>query len=514
MRVSVPVLLALLAFAVPCARADEASDRAAAEALLAEGRGAEAADALRALLDAMAERNAPAPERAPVLALLGRALLLSGDAQGALPVFEDSLEAREDASTRLDYAEALVTVARENLESGGATAARVVPYLDDALASAGRAVEEGFRARRTRVVGEAHYWRGDLEEAVRILGAPGAEPAIDAASRRSLEILAHALYRLSRWSESADAFRRAGNLRGEASAWAAAREGGKAAEIHRRLLEQNPGDAALLAEAVQAARFTGAQRALADALATIPASGPVLARFTHARGVLLRDLGDPSAEALFADAAAADPAWSAPLVEGARGLLLAGSGDGAADALIEAMHRDPSDSAARDLAWYQAGRDYTAGTSGGASPAILARAVRLLEALVASDPEDPLAWANLGNARRLAGDAEGAVEAYDRARELASSDASVLSDRGLALVSAGRDGEALAAFEEAAAADRSATAPRQNAARILWRAGGHDRAEGHLEAAAKAAHAEGGNAMSYRFLFDRSWRTRQRADRR
>jgi tetratricopeptide (TPR) repeat protein len=509
------LLLLVIAIGASTALAGSVAD---AERLLAEGKAAEAADVARSLLEQAGE-TAPTADLAALHSVLARALWTGGDAQASLPEFEDALRLRESPEDRLSYAEALISVARANLLGGNVTAAQVVPYLDDAVASAEKARGPEHDRRRLRAMGEARYWRGDLEESARLLREAAPKPSEGAASVRALEALANALYRLGRPAEAAAAFHEAGNVRGEASAWAAAKDGAKAIPLYAQLLATDPNDESLLAEAMQTARYADARPLLADALAAASASPSVVgrtkARLHHAQGVLARESNDLAASAARrGEAAAADPTWSAPLVELGK-TLLSGSEPpvGRVVALwLEALGRDASDASAKELLWFQAGQDYTAGTAGGGDPKTLQRSIEVLRALAAADPEDPLVWANLGNTLRVAGEPEAAVEAYRKAEELNPYDAAIVSDHGLALSGAGRRDEALAAFERAAELDASSTATRQNGARVRWLRGEDDAAEKLLGEAAGAARAQGEKEMMYRFLLDRVWRARNRPE--
>src|SRR5262249_17527408 len=111
------------------------------------------------------------------------------------------------------------------------------------------------------------------------------------------------------------------------------------------------------------------------------------------------------------------------------------------------------------------------------------RAVRLFLALAESDPANRLAWAPLGNARRNAGDAAGAVAAFDKAVEANAFDSLAWNDRGLALLAEGKDAEGLKSFEKAISIDSKDASPRQNAGRLEWLAGDDEGAAAHWLAA-------------------------------
>jgi Flp pilus assembly protein TadD len=166
------------------------------------------------------------------------------------------------------------------------------------------------------------------------------------------------------------------------------------------------------------------------------------------------------------------------------------------------------------LVWDQAGLDYAEGTRSGGDEAALGRSLRAQRALVRTFPDDPEAWANLGNSLRVAGEAQESIAAYRRAVEAYPESASIRSDFGLALAGAGDLVGALVAFEEAVALDPAFASARQNAARFRWLRGDDDAAEEHLAAALAAARSEGKSGMLFRFLLDRTWRTRRRPETR
>ncbi|MFV1959078.1 MAG: tetratricopeptide repeat protein, partial [Planctomycetota bacterium] len=213
------------------------------------------------------------------------------------------------------------------------------------------------------------------------------------------------------------------------------------------------------------------------------------------------------------DAGRADAEAGTPLLALGRVILSAAppgdedARDEAVHAWLEALGRQPRDARVQALLWDQAGRDYGRAWR---SDRALGRSLRIQEALVEASPDDVLAWANLGNTRRVAGHLEAALQAYDAARRLDPGDAAVASDRGLVLSALGRKDEALAAFEDAAQLDPAYTAARQNAARLLWLRGKDDEAAHHLAAALRQVRSMGEGPGLYRFLLDRTWRTRHR----
>ncbi|HEV2748482.1 MAG TPA: sulfotransferase [Allosphingosinicella sp.] len=82
----------------------------------------------------------------------------------------------------------------------------------------------------------------------------------------------------------------------------------------------------------------------------------------------------------------------------------------------------------------------------------IAEAIAAYERLLAADPADFEAWNNLGNARREAGDADGAVAALERAAALRPESPLVQFNLGVSLAAAGRLEESLAPLHAAAAA--------------------------------------------------------------
>lgn len=69
-------------------------------------------------------------------------------------------------------------------------------------------------------------------------------------------------------------------------------------------------------------------------------------------------------------------------------------------------------------------------------------AIPVYESVVSAAPDDWESWNNLGNARRLAGDADGALEALDRAAKLNAGSSPVRLNFAMALGTAGRVDEA------------------------------------------------------------------------
>ena len=77
-------------------------------------------------------------------------------------------------------------------------------------------------------------------------------------------------------------------------------------------------------------------------------------------------------------------------------------------------------------------------------------AAQCYERIVATDPADWEIWNNLGNARRAAGDLDGAVDALGRARQLRPGLAPIQLNHAACLAAAGRLEESLDSYREAA----------------------------------------------------------------
>jgi protein O-GlcNAc transferase len=93
-------------------------------------------------------------------------------------------------------------------------------------------------------------------------------------------------------------------------------------------------------------------------------------------------------------------------------------------------------------------------------------------------------WANLGRARRRAGELDAAIEALGRATELDATSSPAWASLGEALEAAGRGAEAVVALERAVAVDPESAAAHNNLGLLVRRRG--DRARG-LAALARAA---------------------------
>jgi tetratricopeptide (TPR) repeat protein len=510
------VLVALLAcWPAPSLFAGEPGAEAALQAAAEHeraGRWREAADALEAALEPLADRAA----RAPLEAALGGVLVRAGETYAALQYLQSAATVRGAPEDHVALAEALLALARRNAASGTGRWIEIVPYLQDAVTEAAEgAAEERLRGRRLAVVGEARRLLGEPEAAAEAFGGLHAGDLPEAEAARVADLHARVLYDLGRFEEAARAFDRAGNARGVASAWAAARNGPEAVAVYARLLRDAPGDPALLQEAVAAARYAGAEAELAGALSDLDVEGTARAPVLVARALLAESGGAPeAAERLARTATEADPALARAWYELGRLRLVSAGGsddrlDAAIDALVEALARAPFDEALVRLLWDVAGRDYALLWR---SPRAGARSVEVQRALVEATPEDELAWANLGNTLRVTGRLEEAVEAYDRALALEDGDPAILSDRGLALSALGRHEAAQEAFQAAVRVDPDFDAAHQNAARQHWLAGRDDDAARHLAEAERRTRAAGGNWLRYRFLLDRVYRTGRRPD--
>lgn len=107
-----------------------------------------------------------------------------------------------------------------------------------------------------------------------------------------------------------------------------------------------------------------------------------------------------------------------------------------------------------------------------------------LERLAAEHPGDFTAWNNLGNARRDAGDREGALEAFERARRIDPRSSLVHTNIGRLLIAMDRHVEACLMLEKAALLAPDEAAPLLELGRALT---GIDRADAGLRALGDAA---------------------------
>ncbi|MFO0933933.1 MAG: tetratricopeptide repeat protein [Planctomycetota bacterium] len=187
--------------------------------------------------------------------------------------------------------------------------------------------------------------------------------------------------------------------------------------------------------------------------------------------------------------------------------------DEAVTAFIAVLAKRPDDPWARQGLEFVARRDADAVPREWPDRRRLDRTVTALAAIATADPSDGTAWVNLGNARRTAGDLDGALAAFEHAVEGNPYDAAAWNDRGIALAAAGRKADARASYERAVELDPGAVASHQNAARLARLAGDLDAADRHAAAALATARVLGGHAQLYRSILDRVWRTRRAASR-
>jgi len=111
------------------------------------------------------------------------------------------------------------------------------------------------------------------------------------------------------------------------------------------------------------------------------------------------------------------------------------------------------------------------------------------EQVVAADPNDWEIWNNLGNARRGAGDLDGAIEALARARLLRPDFPAIHFNLGMSLAEAGRLEEGVRAFGEAARLGPDNPAALRELGKALRHLGRHGEALPALERAAALAPA-------------------------
>jgi tetratricopeptide (TPR) repeat protein len=116
-----------------------------------------------------------------------------------------------------------------------------------------------------------------------------------------------------------------------------------------------------------------------------------------------------------------------------------------------------------------------------------AEAASCYETVVARDPRDWEIWNNLGNARRAAGDREGAIQALERARLLRPDLAAIHYNLGVSLAEAGRMAEGAGAFAEAARLAPGHPGALLELGRALRHLGRHEEALAPLARAAALA---------------------------
>jgi tetratricopeptide (TPR) repeat protein len=518
----------VLGVALSLARADEVDDALALPAGQAVAR-------LESLLDrartAEAAGDAGPAERAAlerVLEALARFHRDRGETYAALQPLEELVRRRERAADRLAYADALLLLA-EAAANGtrAAPGGGVEPYLRDALATIDpidvRAPQDGagdagLRARAAYVRAKAQYMLGELDAALVTVEAVAVSTLGKADAGRLLDLRARCFYARQAYERAGEAWLAAGDRIAAAAAFDAGRLPARSVPIYAELIREQPSDAALVRRALVGVRFTGANGALATAIADveIPAGTAGLA-LLRARAQLAEATGKPDAAMGFLEQVAQrDASDAAALVDLARLTIMAGREDEAAWSkgarhYIEAIQREPdSERAAAGLSFI-AGRDYGLLWKRWKDAELVRRCLAVQFALVEADPQDALSLANLGNTLRTLGRHEEALAMYERAREANPYDPGVESDAGLALSAAGRDEDSLAAYERSIELDSGHLAGRQNAARSLWLLGRDEDAARHLGAATRIARAVGRSADTYRFLLDRTWRTRQNA---
>jgi len=166
---------------------------------------------------------------------------------------------------------------------------------------------------------------------------------------------------------------------------------------------------------------------------------------------------------------------------------------GAQEAVARALHR----LRAGDLAG--AGREAEAGLRGApGDPGLLrlhayvlqeqgrfAEAASRYEQVVAREPRDAEIWNNLGNARRAAGDREGAIAALAEARRLRPELAAIHYNLGVALAEAGRLAEGADAFAETARLAPDNPGGLRELGKSLRLLGRHEKAVAALSRAAR-----------------------------
>ena len=501
--------------------ADSLEDRIAAAAKL---QPAEAAAALEALLR-LPEAQSGAP-RLAVLEALSSARLDAGQTFAALDSFEQAVALADgDAGVHAGYAAALVRMARENLLRGGQTAAGVVTYLQDA-----RMALDGIRpapdlvkdpemfARVLAVRAESLYLEQRAADAAALFEGVEIAQLPERWRPTLLGLLARIRYERGDMAGAAQAFQDAGEARGAAAAWAAARRPEETVAAYLDLIRKNPQDLSLLGEARQAVRFAGGGAELEQSLRSLEVPEASARAVLRVRAELLSDAGDlDGALALWRRSLDGDEASAEPLVR--IGVLLLRKPVVAVDetrtaavkAVLEALRREPEHNGAIQLAWHLASLDYQILWKTAAAGPALARSLAVQRALVAADPQDATALGNLGNTLRVGGLHAEALEAYARAVAANPYDPGLRSDQGLAYSGAGKPLKALEAYLASIEIDSSHLAGRQNAARSQWQLSRDDEAEQNLASGLKTARNLGRDPGTWRFLLDRVWRCRQDA---
>ena len=117
-------------------------------------------------------------------------------------------------------------------------------------------------------------------------------------------------------------------------------------------------------------------------------------------------------------------------------------------------------------------------------------AIPAYEKIVSAEPRDWEAWNNLGNARRMSGDANGSVAALDKAAELNPSSPPVRLNHAMALAGAGRVEEAEQKLQAMAADYPQDTKPLQELYAIFKELGREDEALDAIVEASKRNPAD------------------------
>lgn len=470
------------------------------------------------------------PEALHAAEVLARVHVAVGNADRSLPFWGRLLEAVDAPRIRVAYAEALLATGDTNARSGGAKGREVYPYMLDAIdiskpleGDVRKSLTPALRVRLGLAVAGALYWQNRIEAARARLDETDLAGAPASLLRTHHLLLADLCYRLRDYPAAARSWTAAGHDRGAATAWTAARDSKQAMAIYVSLLETSPEDEGLLADAIRSARFAGgAPELLAWVEGRLAAAeGAAQAPWLRAKAQLHEILTQPEeARATWLRAAEAAPEDATAHYQLGRLALLSERTRGAvarADALtafLAALERDPEHARARIGLNHIAGLDYADMWRNAAQGPAFKRAAAALEALVRLAPDDAMHHANLGNTLRVGGRHEQALAAYARAREENPYDPAILSDQGLALSGAGQAEAGLAAQEASVELDSEHLAGRQNAARVHWRAGRDEAAAKHLSAGVEIARLNDNHPMTYRFLLDRTWRTRRQEARR
>lgn len=510
------VLVAAAGWATAPRTARAADDVAAAEALLAKGDAPAAAVAFRRLADAP---GGDADVR--VQSGLGTALLYAADPVSALEPLGAAVKARGTPLDHLRLAQALTGAARVTIERSATRTIGPVPYLHDAIAQvdAARGKDPVLTGPLALVEAEARSLLGDLAGARKALAIPELEKDANVRARA-----AEYAFTARDFAAAAEEYAKAGYARGVAAAWAAGKDP-RAIQAYVDLVRASPDDTTLLEDALAAAVAVGDDRGLDAGLAALDAKGEVRLSILRARGRLV-ELAKRPGDAVphYREVLAAKPGDAEAERDLARAILGgAWAGRGSPDPaaveesvahMLAVLKIEPADDWTRQALDWQAARDGEAAPKDWPDRTRMDRAVRLFQALAESDPTNAYGWSQLGNSRRNAGDAAGAVAAFDRAVAANPYDALAWNDRGLALLAAGEDAKAVESFEQAIRIDPKDPSPRQNGGRLRWLAGDDEGAAAQWLVAARATASIEGRPMLYRSFIDRAWRTHRRPELR